>query len=294
LVEKYRGGVKWKSLWNETIFDSEYKWRNDIIRHMDNLSCNKFFYELEFPLFCKHCGIRLLESSYCYGGKWKGADKGFHKYCPLCESKCVWKSIIKSSQECENISNGLKKWAKTSEGKNYYKLRGNANSQFMKDFSLSVNGKKIKKQASKKQSITMREKIKNGEFTPNITNSWTHWDAKIKIDGKIKKFRSSWEACFYICNSNLKYEMLRIPYGDKIYIADFYDEKNRILYELKPRASYNTQIKKITEIIEYCKENGIIFKWINENNILKYIDSSKINGYNRKQYNKMMRGLKYV
>jgi hypothetical protein len=140
----------------------------------------------------------------------------------------------------------------------------------------------------------MREKIKNGEFTPNITNSWTHWDAKIKIDGKIKKFRSSWEACFYICNSNLKYEMLRIPYGDKIYIADFYDEKNRILYELKPRASYNTQIKKITEIIEYCKENGIIFKWINENNILKYIDSSKINGYNRKQYNKMMRGLKYV
>ena len=64
-----------------------------------------------------------------------------------------------------------------------------------------------------------------------------------------------------------------------------------ILYEIKPRSSYNTQVEKISKVIEFCKINKIKFIWINENNILKYIDESKIIGYNRKQYDKMIKGL---
>ena len=293
LVEKYNETCKYKSLFSDKVFDSEYKWRNDIIRNLDIASCNKFFYLIEPTKHnCKFCKNILTHSEYSYGAKELGF-KGFKTYCLTCEKNGIWRRRSRTVKERKNISDGLKLWSKTKIGMEFYKKRGIDNSDFMKKFSSTTIGKKIREDCKIKQSITMRNKIKDGTFTPNITNSWTHWTATAKIAGNVKKFRSSWEACFAICNPLLKYEFLRIPYGNgKTYIGDFYDVDNKILYEIKPRAVYNTQVEKISSAIQYCKLNNIRFIWINENNILKYIDSLKIKGYNRKQYDKMMCGLK--
>jgi uncharacterized protein involved in high-affinity Fe2+ transport len=235
----------------------------------------------------------LTEKEYSYGSRKLGA-KGFKKYCNSCQLDEKWKFRKKSCGEVEKIRTSLRKWAKTERGQEYYKTRGAENSNFMRLYSHSKEGIESRINARKKQSETMKKKIKSGEFTPCITNTWTHWDAKIKLNGKIKKYRSSWEASFAVCNPTLKYESIRIPYDNKIYIGDFYDEYSKILYEIKPRSSYNAQIKKITSVIEYCKNNGIEFKWINENNIEKYIDITLFSEYNLKQYIKMMAGIKYA
>jgi hypothetical protein len=261
---------------------------------MDVLSANEFFYFLEpYIPMCDCCKNPLNSKQYSYGAR-KLGFKGFKKYCSTCEVNEPWKSREKSLQECKAISAGLKRWAKTSGGKAYYKLVSKRNQKFMVKFSRTAECKQLRELAKEKQSKSIREKIRSGQFTPNITNSWTHWDAKVKINGKIRKFRSSWEACFALCYPNLKYESLRIPYGHRIYIGDFYDDKKKILYELKPRATYNAQVEKINGVINYCRKNKIKFVWVNEKNISEYIDSSKISGYNRAQYDKMMRGIKYV
>lgn len=112
-----------------------------------------------------------------------------------------------------------------------------------------------------KNSIIMKNKIKNGEFTPNITNSWNGGTSYLIMNNKKNKYRSSWEAFFHLCNNHLEYEKLRIEYKlDNIthnYIVDFIDHKNRKLYEIKPYSQLNRKIVKIKE--EYC------LKWCEKN-----------------------------
>lgn len=276
-------------------FEDEYKWKNDIIRHMDVLSANEFFYLLESDVpKCKGCKNTLSSKEYSYGAR-KLGFKGFKKYCSICKANEPWKSREKSPRECKSISDGLRRWAKTKDGKTYYKIVSKRNQEFMLKFSNTPEGKRIREESKPKQSASIKERIRGGQFTPNITNSWTHWDATVKIDGKIRKYRSSWEACFAVCHPEYKYETLRIPYGDgKTYIGDFYDDPNRVLYEIKPRKTYNAQVYKITSVIEWCMRNRVKFVWINEQNILKYVDCNKIFGYNEDQYDKMLKGIKYA
>ena len=128
-------------------------------------------------------------------------------------------------------------------------------------------------------SRDIRNKILNGEFTPNITNSWANSKIKIKLDGKA--FRSSWEAYFYIFMLDkqfIEYEKLRLLYYDtevnkmRTYITDFIDEENKILYEIKPfcdTISINT-INKEKAALKWCKENNyeyifITEEWFDEN-----------------------------
>jgi ribosomal protein L37AE/L43A len=113
----------------------------------------------------------------------------------------------------------------------------------------------------KNLSCIMKNKILNGEFTPCITNSWTNWSSFVELNGETKKFRSNWEAVFWLLNKNLEYEKTRIPYKfkneNKIYILDFTDVKNRILYEIKPNSELYTE--KVKSKFKYCS------KWCNEN-----------------------------
>jgi hypothetical protein len=133
---------------------------------------------------------------------------------------------------------------------------------------------KIKNNASER----MKKLILEGKFTPPITNSWSNSKIKIKFDNCNYKFRSTWECLFWISNKNLLYEKIRIPYVEnfksKIYIVDFADEKNKILYEIKP--SKNKQISRniIKEFaaIEWCKINGYTYKTITENELIQIID----------------------
>lgn len=94
----------------------------------------------------------------------------------------------------------------------------------------------------------------------------------------------------------LEYECLRIPYIDKdgrsrTYIADFLNKSKDVLYEIKPKKEYLIQKYKMDRVIEYCMDNDIKFMWINEENILDYINERDFIDDNLIQYEKMKRGI---
>lgn len=59
----------------------------------------------------------------------------------------------------------------------------------------------------------------------------------------------------------------------------------------KPRSVFKKEYKKINQAIKFCIENKINFIWINENNILNYIDKKDFSDYNIVQYRKMLDGI---
>lgn len=130
--------------------------------------------------------------------------------------------------------------------------------------------------AKNKQSITMKKKIADGSFIPNITNSWAGSKVKLLINNEYKNYRSSWDAFFHLCNQKLEYEKCVIPYiykGNKHnYIIDFIDRDNKIIYEIKPDAIKNRDINliKFDYANKWCKVNDYKFviidnKWFKEN-----------------------------
>ena len=137
----------------------------------------------------------------------------------------------------------------------------------------------------------MKKLIEEGKVTPPITNTWTHWESKIKLDcGTIRKFRSSWEACFYYSNKHMLYENIRVKENTRTYVSDFFDEGTRTMYEIKPRNRYNIEIDKMNALQNYCLNNNIKFIWINETNILDYIDVDILikDSNNVEQFNKLI------
>lgn len=197
----------------------------------------------------------------------------------------------------ERISKAKIEFYKTERGAEVKNIIGEKNSVNMKNHFATDTGKEQIKRVAFIQSEIMKEKIRNGEFTPNITNTWTNWDSKIYLEnGAEKKFRSSWEACFWFSNQELSYETFRIPYeldgSLKTYIADFHDEKKNIIYEIKPKSQWLNQSKKMQNAIEYCMDNNIAFVWINEYNIMEYVKPEMFSGENYKQLEMMMRGVK--
>lgn len=108
----------------------------------------------------------------------------------------------------------------------------------------------------------MKQKILDGSFTPNITNSWANSKTFITIDGCDYFFRSSWESIFWL-KTSFYFEKIRIPYinsngENKIYIVDFVDFDSKKLIEIKPSS-------------EKCKMNNILKensakKWASKNN----------------------------
>lgn len=136
-----------------------------------------------------------------------------------------------------------------------------------------------------KISEKIKQRILDGTFTPCITNTWTRWKSFIQIDSEnIKKFRSNWDAAFWLLNQHLEYEKIRIPYifEEKyhIYIVDFVDRKNNILYEIKPDSLKIQEINIIKENAakKWCSENNYMYvsvndEWFKEN--IKKIDFDK-------------------
>ena len=131
---------------------------------------------------------------------------------------------------------------------------------------------------AKKLSHIMKEKISKGEFTPPITNSWTKWSAYAVRNGSIKKFRSSWEAAFWLLNEDLEYEKVRIPYrynGEiKIYIVDF--NSKTTLYEIKPNSTKDNEknLVKFKAADDWAHENGYEFKIVSDD---WFVDNINLN-----------------
>jgi hypothetical protein len=153
-----------------------------------------------------------------------------------------------------------------------------------------------KKIIAKKSSESQKQNILNGTFTPQ-NNYRTKRRIQININGNQYYFRSSWEVCFYVSNQYLEYESLRIKYElkneYKIYIPDFIDNKNKIIYELKPKRQYLAQIEKMNGGIQWCINNNYEFIWVNEYNITEYLDKNIcLTEEYLLYYNKLLKGIK--
>lgn len=261
--------------------------------------CNCEFYGVWNRIVCDSCRKTGTYAHTCNGCnvKFYSSAKS-NKYCNDCVDNRIWQRGKRDESIGRKISEAKLEFFKSEYGKETAKSVGIKNSVHMRAYMQSDEGKQTRKAVSKKLSLIMRNKIMNGEFTPNITNSWTHWDAYIDLNnGSIKKFRSSWEAIFWLSNSHLSYETIRIPYINssgvtKVYIADFYDSQTNTIYELKPKCNWLSSNQKMQQIIKYCLEKSIKFIWINEDNLLNYIDSSTIITENQiNQYKKVINGI---
>lgn len=158
------------------------------------------------------------------------------------------------------------------------------------EFKLKRN--EIYKKSRSKLSAIMKNKILLGEFTPCITNSWTKWKSFVNIKNGIKKFRSNWEAVFWVLNNELEYEKIRIPYKidgeSKVYITDFYDNLNKIVYEIKPKslAESRKNIIKSKFGTEWCEKNGMKYVIISDDWFFK--NAKNINYTEQPQLKKSM------
>jgi len=241
---------------------------------------------------CKLIGYKKIceKCNDAYRAKYRDG-----KYCQLCATPSVFlKGKPRPVDVKEKCRISQTAWSRTTTGKKFYIRNGKENSKKLKLYFQTEVGKRQRNNAGKLHSVAMKKKIRDGEYTPRITNTWTHWDANVMVNRCTYRFRSSWEACFWLCNQQLEYETIRVPRGKSSVICDFIDQFNRIIYEIKPRSRYRPEKHKINAIIKWCLSNNYKFIWINESNILNYIDTTKFNGKNKRQLDKLMKGLKYA
>jgi hypothetical protein len=232
-----------------------------------------------FDHVCKHCDIEYIDT------------QRYRSYCVDCTSNRVWQIGPRPAAISKKISEAKIKFFQTEYGKSVAKSVGIQNSEKLKEYYQTPIGIETKARTAIHNSKILKQKILNNEFTPKITNTFTHWDAVIEIGNKIKKFRSSWEACLWFSNQHWEYETIRIQYVNelnetKTYIVDFYDTINQILIEVKPISNIKDNKHKTEAAEKYCLENNIKFLIISEDTIENYIDESIFVGQNKLQLNK--------
>lgn len=225
----------------------------------------------EIFYFIKHGPIENI----CKKCKNKTPFKNFKKgYCIYCSKQCAVHDGSRISSEGKIIA-AYKRKQKMTELLND-PVKG-------KEYREKISKKSKERMSSayekQKKSNQLKKLIEEGKFTPNISNSWTHW--KIEIEGK--KFRSSFEGLFYLYhvhykrNNNMFYEKLRIPFMfnncNKIYIVDFIDDINNMVFEIKPESLIDDEknICKQTHLIKWCDENGYYYNLITEKELKQYL-----------------------
>lgn len=246
-------------------------------------------------IFCPDCGEKLAVNEYGYAGQ--------------CFNK-VWDSFkFRIETFRTNITKTVNSYTNIKRIVRHvrYSRAAKLREVMMRNTYI---GDKTKKElacikAGAKLSVIMKEKIKNGEFTPCVTNSW----CKSRILCKGNAFRSSFEVLFKLLDTEdkLLYEKTVIPYDyygvAHNYIVDFTDFDNKILYEIKPKSEINNDLNKIKEnaAIKWCKNNGFVYKIITEDYLKKYknkiIDNFLVNkvvfdNESLRKINNSLKGLK--
>lgn len=204
-----------------------------------------------------------------------------NKTCPVCGKSLSWdytKGTYKKvcSSICGNKNRRGKRPEHSVKMKELYASeKGTEVKKTLSIKSKAYHSSKKGKEDDRKKSLLLKERIKTGEWTPNITNSWTHWN--IEVDEK--RFRSSFEAIVFIYYKNkgiiLEYESTRIPYilenSKKIYITDFSDHIRKIIYEIKPKSLLeNTKNKaKFDALKKWCLENNYTYEILTEKEVKK-------------------------
>ncbi len=209
--------------------------------------------------------------------RFMGLSKGYSKYC---SEPCTWNDKRKRLIEIKNKRDSA--WREMYNDKERWE---NRNKKAGKNISKSLklyfdNETDIHKNIRlKKQSNTMIKLISEGKFKPKTNNVYN--GKIIEINGQ--KYRSSWDAMFHILNPDLQYEGIVIPYkiDNKIrnYFVDFVDNKNKILYEIKPKIRHNDKknIIKFEALKKYSEKNNFTYKIIDEIYILDNIDKLNLN-----------------
>lgn len=273
--------IRLECQWCEKFFDKDENYINHVKKHIPPKSSKKIiekiyiiYHNIDIPI----CPICCMNN--CIFISWK---EGFYIICKKCSNdnclrlyenkrKVYGDDYMKKllDKKSKSSSKSLKNFAMTERGKLFYKNLGKHNSKKMIVFNQTPQGKENIRKKAINQSCIMREKIKNGEFTPCITNSWTHRSAIININETIYKFRSTWEAVVYvyyrfIIISIIEYEKIRIQYIDKAnklrnYIVDFIIDDNKLL-EVKPieRISDPNEILKIQAGFDYANKNNMSY-----------------------------------
>jgi hypothetical protein len=210
--------------------------------------------------------------------------------------KEIHSRVLKSEEIIEKRIKGKVDFLNNNDKYNLWKEKMKYIHSNMERPWISNMSEEQKKIRNEKSSISQRRNIMNGTFNPQ-DNYRTKRRIELEFEEKKYYFRSSWEVCFFISNKNLEYETLRIKYKKsneyKIYIPDFIDHNNKIIYELKPKRQYITQSEKMNGAIKWCLENNYKFIWINESNLINFIDKNIcINEKYLYYYNKMLKGIK--
>lgn len=152
-----------------------------------------------------------------------------------------------------------------------------ANKNNMAAFKAKIH-KNIESNAIK-QSITMKNRILNGDYVP--FGNGGHRQAHISYyDGFM--FRSRFEIIYYAYNKYIKhhdveFETVRIKYHDendeeRIYIADFYNKTTNTIVEVKPSNLIMQEMKyKLKGVASYIKESNISYKVVTEKKLKTYL-----------------------
>ncbi len=237
--------------------------------HFSEYTLREIFYILVLDLDIPKC-------RYCdNNSRFIIADKKFSKTCG--DSKCrnLWNSDRQKGirQSVELIESRIKP------------LRGRTRPGFAKTIRKKyIDDPSFKEKISAKskefwsisenrerQSNIMKEKILNGSFTPAVTNSWANSRIRLTIKDCEYKFRSSWEAMYWLLNTHMLYEKIRIPYMGSdnkkhIYMVDFVDFNSRKLIEIKPEVNRKSTKNRLKELAaeNWCTQNNYNYEVISE------------------------------
>jgi hypothetical protein len=227
-------------------------------------------------------GTPDIKCRYC--GKTSALFLGFIKgYSLYCSASCTRKDGTKTSPEM--VKQATIKRQEKMKILLADPIRGG---EYRRILSVNSTYNNNLPENKEKKSLEMKAKILSGEWTPNITNSWTRWSIRVGD----KPFRSSFEAIFFIyenifkSNSSLEYEKLRIKYRfdnkESIYIVDFIDHTSKNVFEIKPKGltDGDKNLAKRSALIEWCKLNGYFYNEITEENLISFVNEMQSLNFN--------------
>lgn len=223
-----------------------------------NIATHKMIFDIRNPKANKTCVVCEKDTSF---------NVKKMKYNDFCSASCSCKSRTGAGTRPKQ-SESLKKL--------FGSKRGNETRRKISAKSKIYHSSDKGKADNKRRGLILQEKIKNGEWTPCITNTWTHWTTEVYG----KKFRSTFEGIVYAyyrdkLSIELEFEKIRIPYilsgKRKIYIVDFVDHQNKVVIEVKPSTLKNDpkNTAKFQALETWCEKNKYIMRVIDEAEISK-------------------------
>jgi len=181
-----------------------------------------------------------------------------------CRERESYKSFLSESAR-KKKSESLKGRTFTDEHKQ--KIRDAKKKQWTEEYKKRDKQMRIDTGAYKRASETIKKKIMNGEYTPKNNRGRA---TRIYCEKTEISYRSTWEYKFHQKNPHTLFEHTRIPYmlnGEQhVYIIDFTDIENRILYEVKPKSLLNDEvtISKAEAARQWSEQNGYTYNIVTE------------------------------